>query len=230
MTIILTSKVLRVVCITVAAGLPLSTYCADLTPQQQALKDIQEFADGICTRVPLVGTTTKVELSGQAKAELTGIVKKLANLGMSGAANYKNEESQNVLQADLADTIKHSDDCRQRIAEKLIDKLITTPTASRLNPQTCRDKSHGVESYARTFDTERSSSWMGGGFTQPQWCAQAIATLRGEHPEGGFEVVTSSERTQNTCPPFNCPQYMYSCTVRVKTDPVYIEKASRACH
>lgn len=93
----------------------------------------------------------------------------------------------------------------------------------------CRDKSHGVESYGRTFDTERSSSWMGGGLDQPRWCNQVIATLLGEHPEGAFEVVTSSERTQNTCWPSNCPQYMYSCTVRVKTDPVYIEKASRAC-
>lgn len=101
-----------------------------LTSQQQALKDIQEFANNICTRVPLTSSSTKVELNGQAKAELDGIVKKLANLGISGAANYKSVESINVLQTELASMLKHSDDCRERMANKLIDKLITPATVA----------------------------------------------------------------------------------------------------
>jgi hypothetical protein len=115
------------------ACLPLLAFSATLTPQQQALKDIREFADGICTRIPLISTTAKVEFNGQAKAELTGVVKKLANLGVEGAGNYKSEASQNVLQADLAATVKHGDDCRQRIAEKLIDKMIAFPVRSAVN-------------------------------------------------------------------------------------------------
>ena len=93
----------------------------------------------------------------------------------------------------------------------------------------CRDKSHGVERYARTFDVERSSNWMGGGYNQDSWCNQVVSELRGQHPEGTFEVIGKSEDSKDTCPPFNCRQYQYNCKVRVGTDPIYIEKTSSAC-
>jgi len=106
---------------------------------------------------------------------------------------------------------------------------IISPAPLPTPPKPCRHKSHGVESYGRTFDVEQSSEWMGGGFDQEKWCSRVIDGLRGQHPEGMFEVLSRSERSESKCPPFNCPQYMYSCTVRVKTDPIYIEKVSSAC-
>lgn len=93
----------------------------------------------------------------------------------------------------------------------------------------CRHPSHGIERYARTFNVDRNSSWMGGGYDQGKWCNDVIASLRGEHPQGSFEIVGHSERSENKCPPFNCPQYMYFCTVKVSTDPIYVEKVSSAC-
>lgn len=96
-------------------------------------------------------------------------------------------------------------------------------------PKPCRDKSHGVESYARTFDVPKTSQWMGGGYSQDPWCNDVIGELRGQFPEALFEVIGKSENTKNTCAPFNCPQYQYYCNVRVKTDPIYIEKLSSAC-
>lgn len=96
-------------------------------------------------------------------------------------------------------------------------------------PKPCRDKSHGVESYARTFDVDRTSQWMGGGYSQDPWCNDVISELRGQNPDGTFEVLGKSENKKNTCPPFNCPQYQYYCKVRVNTDPIYVEKLSSAC-
>ena len=96
-------------------------------------------------------------------------------------------------------------------------------------PAPCRDKSHGVERYARTFDVDRTSPWMGGGFSQDPWCNQVVGELRGQNPEGAFEVMGKSEDKKNTCAPFNCPQYQYYCKVRVKADPIYVEKLSSAC-
>lgn len=96
-------------------------------------------------------------------------------------------------------------------------------------PKPCRDKTHGVESYGRTFEVDRYSNWMGGGYSQDPWCNEVLAGLRGEHPEGAFEVVAKSEKSKDTCPPFNCPQYMYYCKVQVKTDPIYVERLSSMC-
>lgn len=96
-------------------------------------------------------------------------------------------------------------------------------------PKACRDPSHGIEKYSRTFDVDKNSSWLGGGFDQEKWCNQVIAELRGQHPSGDFSVIKSSEKSESKCAPLNCPQYMYYCSVRVKTDPVYVEKLSSAC-
>ena len=96
-------------------------------------------------------------------------------------------------------------------------------------PRPCRDRTHGVERYQRTFESEEKSNWMGGGFNPSAWCSQLIDKLRTQDPEGAFEVVAKSEDSHSTCAPFNCPQYQYYCKVRVNTDPLYFEKLSSAC-
>lgn len=96
-------------------------------------------------------------------------------------------------------------------------------------PKSCRDKSHGIESYQRAFNVDRTSPWMGGGFSQDPWCNQVIRELRGQYPEGKFEVLSKSETSHTTCTPLNCPEYQYFCSVRVSTDPIYVEKYSSAC-
>lgn len=96
-------------------------------------------------------------------------------------------------------------------------------------PRLCRDRSHGVERYGREFDDYRESGWRGGGYDPDRWCNDVIAILRGQHPEGEFAVVSKGERSESKCSAFNCPQYNYHCTVRVKTDPIYNERVSAAC-
>ena len=68
-------------------------------------------------------------------------------------------------------------------------------------PVACRDESHGVEEYARTFEVDKYSSWLGGGFDQAKWCTQVINELRGLHPKGKLEIISSSERSESKCAP-----------------------------
>lgn len=96
-------------------------------------------------------------------------------------------------------------------------------------PKPCRDKSHGVERFARTFVAERTSNWMGGGYSQDPWCNDVINELRAQHPDGEFNVLAKSEKSETKCAPFNCPQYQYYCKVEAKVEPVYVEKLSSAC-
>lgn len=95
--------------------------------------------------------------------------------------------------------------------------------------RSCRDPSHGIERYQRTFVVTRRSGEMGGGYSQPWWCGEATEKLRGEYPGADIQKVSSSESTRNHCPPFNCPQYTYSCTLNVQADPIYFDKVSPAC-
>jgi hypothetical protein len=97
-------------------------------------------------------------------------------------------------------------------------------------PKACRLSSHGIESYQRSFEHEETSPWMGGGYDPGRWCGDVIGRLRGEFPDAQFEIAGTSENSHTTCSPFNCPQYQYYCKVRVKADPVYIEKEDSACN
>lgn len=94
---------------------------------------------------------------------------------------------------------------------------------------TCRDKSHGVERYRNEFEVTEQSGWMGGGHSQPEWCATVIQRQVSRDAEAAVSVLTSSEMSESKCSPFNCPQYNYSCTVLVKTAPIYALKSSAAC-
>lgn len=93
----------------------------------------------------------------------------------------------------------------------------------------CRDSSHGVEQYSRVLEYSRTSPFMGGGFNQERWCEQVIAELRGQYPQANFEVNRRSETSKSVCAPFNCPNYQYTCSVAIKLEPVFVEKASPAC-
>src|SRR5438876_208696 len=66
----------------------------DLDKQEKALNIIADFADRLCKTVPLEGTNQKLELSGGARAELNEVLKKIAELGIEGAAQYQTSEYQ----------------------------------------------------------------------------------------------------------------------------------------
>ena len=95
-----------------------------LAMQRTALKDITEAAERICNSIPLSGTSQSAELSGQAKAEVNGVIKKVADLGVQGAGKYQTSEFSNVLQRDLAQAIQTNANCKQTVFSVLVDRMI----------------------------------------------------------------------------------------------------------
>ncbi len=116
---------------------------SSLEDKEKALKIIGDFAERLCKDIPLEGQGKNIELTGSAKAELNGIIKTLANLGIEGAAKYQDTGYKGVLQKDLAIALKNSADCRLQIWNDLKDKFIpSTPppkkTSPTLDPTTAR--------------------------------------------------------------------------------------------
>lgn len=100
-----------------------------LTRQKAALDVIRDFADNFCKTVPLTGKSDSVEASGEAKAKLSNLLKKLADLGIEGAVKYKSEEWQGPLRESLSGILKENQNCRLEIWKDLQSKLIRTSAA-----------------------------------------------------------------------------------------------------
>ena len=96
----------------------------DLAAQKEALDLIADFADRLCKDVPLEGSRSELELSGTATAELNGLIKKLVDLGIHGAAKYRKSEYQGVLRNDLATALEKSTDCKLEVFRELKDVLL----------------------------------------------------------------------------------------------------------
>ncbi len=90
----------------------------------QALNVIADFADRICKDIPLKGKASNLELSGDAKAELKGLLKKVADLGIKGAVKYQDLEYEGLLQEDLVSAISKSSDCKLEVWKDLKGKIL----------------------------------------------------------------------------------------------------------
>jgi hypothetical protein len=100
------------------------TAADDLEKQRQALNIIVDYASRICVTVPQTGKSGNVELSGKAKAELNELLKKIANLGIEGAAQYQALQYEGVLQKELAEQLNKSRDCQREVSQDLINRLL----------------------------------------------------------------------------------------------------------
>lgn len=113
-----------IICLVILFLFANQAWSDELDKKKKALDIISDIADRICYSVPLHGSSNKVEISGEAKAELTGVTKKLADIGLKGAAKYESAEYQGVLQSDLAKTLRNSSDCKKDVYRMLIDRLM----------------------------------------------------------------------------------------------------------
>ena len=111
-----------------------TTAADNLDNQTKALNIIADFANRICETVPQTGTSGNVELSGKAKAELNELLKKIANLGIEGAAQYQASEWKGVLQQELAEQLNRSRDCKLEVFKDLKDRLLSV-VPSRQDPE-----------------------------------------------------------------------------------------------
>lgn len=90
----------------------------------EALKQIIETANQICQSAPLEQTSQGVKLTGDAQAKVGGLVGKIADLGISGAAQYQTGHSLGVLQQDLKDAIQNGNSCKLEVFRTLEKDLI----------------------------------------------------------------------------------------------------------
>jgi hypothetical protein len=94
-----------------------------LQAKQQALDIISMFADRFCKEISFGGSGNNIELSGNAKAELNGVIKRLADIGIDGAAKYQKSEYLGLLQKDLLEGYKSNTDCRLHVWDDLNHKF-----------------------------------------------------------------------------------------------------------
>lgn len=126
---------------------------ADVTGD--ALTAITDTADRICGIVAASGESKGMKVEGDVNAQLSSLLKKLANLGISVSVGADATEYQGVLQADLATTLKNLQDCKLKVLETLSKRLL---------PESPKDPSRpsGTESSKENFTLVRvpgQSGW-----------------------------------------------------------------------
>lgn len=111
----------------VAAGLAFSgsAYAqGNLDAQWQALEVITNTADRICNVVTTRGETESSEIQGNIRAQLTGLAARLSDTGLSGTGRITSTQYQNVLQNELAVTLRNNAECKLRVFETLHRTLL----------------------------------------------------------------------------------------------------------
>jgi hypothetical protein len=102
-------------------------YAQDLDKAGRALDLIKSAANAICERPPIRGSSQTLQLDGSGKAELSRLLQKLVALNISGAVQYTDSKYEGLLQQDVAGAWNNSTTCREKVFDKLVDKLIVSP-------------------------------------------------------------------------------------------------------
>lgn len=148
------------VALILGTGANATTDNAQLGRHASALTIIGEFADSMCSTIPLEGTGSALTLSGDAQAKLTGLLDKLVALGVDGAITYRQDDYQGLLQTDLVRAIKESTSCKLKIWNDLKDKLLPSDKNGTVtgtsNTGESREECVSFETYAD--DTEFGSN------------------------------------------------------------------------
>lgn len=102
-----------------------SANAQSLEAEREILDTIGDFAERICPRVPLEGSSNTVELSGSAKADLNGLLRRMASLGIQGAAKYQESQFQGLVQKDLLAALRDTTDCKLKVAQRRGNSVTT---------------------------------------------------------------------------------------------------------
>jgi hypothetical protein len=186
------------VCVLAAAHIGLMP--RSLAFDSNDLIELQRAVHEICAQPDRKETYLKIE--GDLN---NGAILKIAGVNSAGAITKEQWDG-------ISQTLNSSADPRA-CAISLVGILIPA-----LTPRDCTGRT--ILGFGRELDVVKQSPEMGGGHNQGEWCATAITSLRGEHPNAQFSITGMSETSRNHCPPFNCPQYTYICSIRIKADPI----------
>jgi hypothetical protein len=105
-------------CVILASGV--LAFAQELNPEQTNI--IRDTAASICNTVRDVkGQKSEVQIQGDVKATLSGVVKKLADLGVSGAGSLNREEFEGLSRDATATALEGDRGCRERVFNKMFD-------------------------------------------------------------------------------------------------------------
>jgi hypothetical protein len=148
-------------------GFALRSYADDTT---QALNEISGTADRICGNVAQSGHATSRQVSGEVTAELNGLVKRLADLGIKGNGSLNSTEYEGVLQPELRLALTDVRACKVHVFDILQEKMIPGAPQSRADSEKLqkmelqveeiknlleRQNSTDLETYVRSTDLEQ---------------------------------------------------------------------------
>ncbi|AIQ93172.1 protein of unassigned function [Methylobacterium oryzae CBMB20] len=116
--------------------------------------------------------------------------------------------------------------CRQRIFSRISDFQCKKKAVI----STCARPEFGLNRWDREEVVSGNSGWRGGGHSQSEWCNDLAAQFMRQHGIGTEHVVsqltTGENRRKKT---FGHVDYSYSCSVKIKWDPIYNTKTDLLC-
>jgi hypothetical protein len=90
----------------------------------RALQEITDTADRLCGNVATSGQTNSLKASGDVKAELNGLVKKLADIGVSASGETNSSAYEGVVQQELTTALQDVRKCKLKVFNTLQEKLL----------------------------------------------------------------------------------------------------------
>lgn len=111
-------------------GIELSAaHSAQLDPQQIGL--IRDTAASICNTVKdIKGERTDVQVQGEVKGQLSGLLGRLASAGASGTGTLSRDEFEGLTQDATAIAIAGDRECREHLFDKMFDKITATTSGT----------------------------------------------------------------------------------------------------
>ena len=98
-----------------------------LAREAAAIDLIARAADRICVAVNLTGTTSTANVKGEVNAQVSGLVKRLAFAGVGLSGARQTQTWSGLLAKDMAEAVHNTNECRQRVFDKLFDRLLPLP-------------------------------------------------------------------------------------------------------
>jgi hypothetical protein len=115
-----------------SCGLAASRAHADDTAQ--ILAEISDTADRLCGYVAESGHTSSTQVTGQITAELNGLAKKLADLGIRGTGTLSSTEFEGVLQPELREALNDLRGCKLHVFDSLRKLIVDALPSNAIGP------------------------------------------------------------------------------------------------
>lgn len=105
--------------------------CLAQPNELETLTAIADYAERICNKLPLEGSSKQFSISGEAEVELQKLLKYLADLRVSGAASFKDDSYVGLVREQLGDLFLSNANCKERVSGRLEAKLILDKQSSK---------------------------------------------------------------------------------------------------